>query len=230
MESLEKLPFQTQHGDYVVLATFDTPTEAHILQGCLEASGIHAVVADGHLVQADSLLTVALGGVRIRVQEKKLAAAKQVLVEFGKGAFELEGDDAPKNPTVPMPENLHIWSPDTAAFWSFVFTPIFGSVMNVLDASRLGNKRLFTLAVFWLITNTVITNYVLWHMALGSNDFERYLDQSTVLVPVCVVWYLFGVRPQSQFLITTFGVNYRRKSINFALMVGASLSLLRFIV
>jgi hypothetical protein len=79
--------------DLVEVARFLVPLEANLVQGCLVASGIPAVLADAHLVQTDMLLAPALGGVRILVPEEHLQQAQAVLEAFGRGEFEL-GEDA----------------------------------------------------------------------------------------------------------------------------------------
>lgn len=76
--------------DLLTAATYYVPTDAHIVQGCLVAAGIPAVVADDQLVQVDSLLTAALGGVRILVPEIYLQEAKEVIAAFNRGEFELD--------------------------------------------------------------------------------------------------------------------------------------------
>jgi len=79
--------------DLVEVARYLIPLEANLVQGCLVASGIPAVLADAHLVQTDMLLAPALGGVRILVPEDHLQQAQAVLEAFARGAFEL-GEDA----------------------------------------------------------------------------------------------------------------------------------------
>jgi len=62
--------------DLVEVARYLIPLEANLVQGCLVASGVPAVLADAHLVQQD------------RVQE-----AQAVLEAFARGEFAL-GEDA----------------------------------------------------------------------------------------------------------------------------------------
>ena len=79
--------------DLVEVARYLVPLEANLVQGCLVASGIPAVLADAHLVQTDLLLAPALGGVRILVPADHLPQAQAVLEAFARGEFAL-GDDA----------------------------------------------------------------------------------------------------------------------------------------
>jgi hypothetical protein len=79
-------------GDFVPVARYFNPTEAHVLQACLQAADVPAVVTDAGLVQANSLLTVALGGVRVLVPEGFVAQAQDVIDAFNRGDLELRDD------------------------------------------------------------------------------------------------------------------------------------------
>lgn len=79
--------------DLVELARYLIPMEASLVQGCLVAAGVPAVLADAHLVQTDLLLAPALGGVRILVPQDHLAQGQAVLAAFQRGEFAL-GEDA----------------------------------------------------------------------------------------------------------------------------------------
>jgi hypothetical protein len=79
--------------DLFEVARYLVPMEASLVQGCLVASGIPAVLADAHLMQTDLLLAPALGGVRILVPEDHLQQALAVLDAFRRGEFAL-GEDA----------------------------------------------------------------------------------------------------------------------------------------
>jgi hypothetical protein len=78
--------------DLFAVAKYMVPLEASLVQGCLVASGIPAVLADAHLMQTDLLLAPALGGVRILVPEAHLLQARAVLDAFERGQFQLDDD------------------------------------------------------------------------------------------------------------------------------------------
>jgi len=79
-------------GDFVSVASYFNPTEAHVLRACLQAADVPAVVADAGLVQANLLLTVALGGVRVLVPEGFVAQARDIIDAFNRGDLELKDD------------------------------------------------------------------------------------------------------------------------------------------
>ncbi|HEX9173037.1 MAG TPA: DUF2007 domain-containing protein [Telluria sp.] len=85
---VEKIPGR----DLFAVAKYLIPIEASLVQGCLVASGIPAVLADAHLMQTDLLLAPALGGVRILVPAAHLLQAQAVLEAFERGEFELDDD------------------------------------------------------------------------------------------------------------------------------------------
>jgi hypothetical protein len=81
--------------DYAIAARCLDATEAHVLRGCLEAAGIAAVVTDDQHLQANTLLAPALGGARVLVPERDLAAAREVLAAYERGDFALRDDEPP---------------------------------------------------------------------------------------------------------------------------------------
>lgn len=81
-------------GDMVTVARRFNSLEAELLRGRLAADGIPATLGDAHTVQTDTLLTTALGGVRIRVPSSWEAQALRAIADVEAGAFEL-GDELP---------------------------------------------------------------------------------------------------------------------------------------
>jgi hypothetical protein len=78
--------------DFVCVATLNSPTEAHLLKGVLEAAHLSPHLADEHMVRNYSLLTPALGGVRVLVPASEAAAARKTISEFESGAYRLDDD------------------------------------------------------------------------------------------------------------------------------------------
>jgi hypothetical protein len=78
--------------DLFVVATCLVPTDAYLLQGCLAAGGVPAVVADANYVQADFTIAPALGGVRILAPACYLAQAKAILDAYERGDYQLDDD------------------------------------------------------------------------------------------------------------------------------------------
>ena len=79
-------------GDMVILERDLDPTEAHMLCACLRSAGIEADAGDTNLVQTNSLLTIAVGGAKVRVPETQLEDARRIVQAFRRGDFELDDD------------------------------------------------------------------------------------------------------------------------------------------
>ncbi len=74
----------------VVLTSFEMPPEAHIFKNMLLAHDIPAFVKDEHIVQTDSILTIAYGGVKVVVPADYVEPALKVLEEYHDGTHEAE--------------------------------------------------------------------------------------------------------------------------------------------
>jgi len=61
------------------VATFDTIIDANMALGRLEAEGIPAQLVDEHLVQTDMLYSIALGGIKLQVEQQVADRARQIL-------------------------------------------------------------------------------------------------------------------------------------------------------
>ena len=65
----------------VTLRSYRDPIDAELAKLRLETAGIPVVVADQHLVGVQWLWSIAIGGVKVKVEESDLAQAREVLRE-----------------------------------------------------------------------------------------------------------------------------------------------------
>lgn len=72
------------------VARFMSPTEAYLLQSCLQAGGVVAQVRDANLVQTHGLLAGAVGGVRVCVAPADALEALQIIDAFNRGDFAID--------------------------------------------------------------------------------------------------------------------------------------------
>ncbi len=77
----------------ITIATFDQPTEAHIVKGRLEAEGIPCFLGDEHIVAAQPFYSVAVGGVKLKVTEGDAEEARALLARIQGGTSEYILDD-----------------------------------------------------------------------------------------------------------------------------------------
>lgn len=79
---------------FVTIATFNDFTEAHIMKGRLEASGILCFLADQNIVAAQPFYALAVGGIKLQVTEGDVEEAHKILSDIHTGDNEYVLDDS----------------------------------------------------------------------------------------------------------------------------------------
>lgn len=88
----------------VAVASFATPLEAHLIKGLLEAEGLQVLMADEHLVGANSALAYAVGGVKLLVRAPHRERALSILAAMRRGDYVLAPEDDSHERTVLSPD------------------------------------------------------------------------------------------------------------------------------
>jgi hypothetical protein len=88
----------------VTIDRFFDPIEARIVAGRLEASGIPVQLLDIQHASANSMIVVALGGIRLQVPSSCLEEAKRLLAEDV--ALDAEADVGAQRGSAETPEGL----------------------------------------------------------------------------------------------------------------------------
>jgi hypothetical protein len=215
-------------GDYVTVANLATVTEAHLIQGALRAAGLDAHVPDAHISQTHSLMTVALGGVRVVVPAPQIDAARQILEARDQGALQLDSDadEANANPTKPA-LTTPVFSPDRALLLSLVLTPVFAIAVHIANAGILQRRQGQWLQ--WLslvVLGAASITFVLLAHRLNPGPFLVF-RASPPLMALGLCWYFFlGGQAQSKALIETYGPGYPRRSLTVPSVIAAAVCLL----
>jgi hypothetical protein len=77
----------------VVVAAYPTPIEAQLAKSRLSAEGIPADLVDVHTVSIGGPLSLAVGGVKVRVLEDDVALAREVIAGIGAVALDAAPED-----------------------------------------------------------------------------------------------------------------------------------------
>ena len=80
----------------VVLRTFESPVEAHVLRSKLESEGIHAVVFDENVIGVMPIYSVGIGGVKVMVLEEDVEVAQELIASIDAVAFTDEHGETKK--------------------------------------------------------------------------------------------------------------------------------------
>lgn len=208
-------------GDFVCVATCDTPTEAHLLKGVLQSAGLSAHVADAHIVQANSWMTQAVGGVRVLVPASHAEDARKTIVEFHAGTYRLEGEEPPVADFPPLPSP--VFSPDRALLLSLLLTPAFGAALQFANARALGKRRgPIPWVAFGLLCGWSVLAIAVMHR-ISPGPFVAF-RASLASSFITIAWYFLAGQAQARMLLTTYGPRYRRKSPAVpAIVVAAAL-------
>jgi hypothetical protein len=217
-------------GDLTVVARLSGINEALTLKGCLEAAGVPATIGDQLLMTQNSWLNTASGGVRVLVPATLVPRANEVIAQYRNGAFEIEGDVDPDLPPATTTTTVALWSPDLAAWFSMLLTPIFGATLHWMNSRALGERKLQRAATTWLVLSFVATSVGFWLLRGQEWSVTMPLRVSGVLSIYTATWYLFGAHAQSRFITRSFGIKYPHhrmlKAVAFAvallLAIGAA--------
>lgn len=214
-------------GDYVTVANLQTATEAHLIQGALRAGGLDAHVPDANISQTHSLMTVALGGVRVVVPAEQLEAAQEILKARDMGELRLpdeEGDEPP--PPAKAVLSTPVFSPDRALLLSILFTPVFAIAVQIANARML--QRHTGMAAQWLVFTVLMAvsvTVVLMVHGMNPGPFVVFRASPAMLV-ITLCWYFFlGGQAQSRALIDAHGPRYPRRSLVVPSLVAAAIGL-----
>lgn len=103
------------------ITTFQYSSEAVIVKGRLEAEGIEVFMADNFTIDADPLVSNAIGGVKLFVKAEDIKKAKAILSEISRYSV----DDSGKNIVCPKcgTAKVDVGSTikDVKSFFAFIF-------------------------------------------------------------------------------------------------------------
>ncbi|OWQ93117.1 hypothetical protein CDN99_01025 [Roseateles aquatilis] len=212
----------SDEGDFVIVATCGTPTEAHLMGGVLEAAGLSPQVADANTVQANMFWGQAVG-VRVRVPASQEAAAREALAAYEAGAYQLPSDGPAPAAFAELP--APVFSPDRAVLLSFLLTPVFGAAIQIANSRAMGTRdrlpgQWISLA---LLTAASVFGIVLVH-ALNPGPFIVF-RAALGLSFITALWYVISGGQQSKALLATYGSRYRRKSLKVPAIATAVIAL-----
>lgn len=82
----------------VTIKTFDKAIDAHILKARLEDEGIECFIYDENIVTVNPLYTLAVGGIKLKINESDIEKANSILSEIDSTPFTDNNNDAIKCP------------------------------------------------------------------------------------------------------------------------------------
>ena len=122
---------------------------------------------------------------------------------------QLEKNESPQ----PRKKQIELWNPNAAANWSLLFTPIFGSYLQMKNWQALGEQKEANTAKSWLIFTIVFILFINFLSYLADADPE----QSTIVARglgfwYIIIWYFAYARKQPKYVKETLNDRYQKKS------------------
>ncbi len=116
--------------------------------------------------------------------------------------------------------NNAIWNPNAAANWSLVFTPAFGSYLQMLNWKALGQPDQAESSKNWLYASlAILVVYVLMGVFMSDSKAADGAARGLGFLYL-LVWYFSAGRSQGKFVKEKFGSNYPKKPWGRALLIG----------
>lgn len=103
---------------YHILDAFDYVADAELIKAKLESEGIHVVLKDANILQADPFIASAIGGVKVMVFREDREKAEEIYSAIRRYAIDANGDPVRcPNCKAARSERYH----DRSNFWNRLF-------------------------------------------------------------------------------------------------------------
>ena len=115
-----------------------------------------------------------------------------------------------------------IWNPNATANWSLIFSPAFGSYLQMLNWHALGEPEKAASAQNWFYVSLgMLAVYVLMGVFMDDSKAADGAAQGLGFL-FLIVWYFSAGRAQSKYVKEKFGSSYARKPWGKALLIGVA--------
>ena len=129
----------------------------------------------------------------------------------------------------PANESPALWNPNAAANWSLIFSPAFGSYLQMLNWRALGQSDKAASAQNWFYASlAVLLVYVLMDALLAGSKSANGAAHALGCLYL-LIWYFSVGRAQGRFVKEKFGTAYPKKPWGKALLLGLAAVLAYFV-
>ncbi len=116
-----------------------------------------------------------------------------------------------------------IWNPNAAAAWSMIFTPAFGSYLQMLNWRTLGQSDKAASAQKWFYVSLVMLAVYVLTGVIGVYMGHRNAMNTAARglgILFLLIWYFSSGRSQGKYVEEKLGSSYPRKPWGRALLVA----------
>lgn len=113
-----------------------------------------------------------------------------------------------------------IWNPNAAANWSLIFTPAFGSYLQMVNWRALGEPDKAASSKNWLFVSLgMLSVYVLMGVYMDDSKVAGVLSRGIGFI-FLLIWYLSSGRAQIKYVKEKLQTTYPRKPWSKVLLIG----------
>lgn len=130
-------------------------------------------------------------------------------------AIYIEASHAPKGAWASSADGP-IWNPNATANWSLIFTPAFGSYLQMLNWKTLGEEARAKSSQQWFYVSLAMLAVILL-MSFVSPDENAASGLGLLFL---ITWHFASAKSQSTYVKAKFGTEYPRRPWGKALLYG----------
>lgn len=113
----------------------------------------------------------------------------------------------------PRKKQIELWNPNAAANWSLLFTPIFGSYLQMKNWQALGKPEDANTAKNWIIFTIIFILFINFATPFIWDDVEKVTTISRGLgFWYIIIWYFAYAKKQPKYVKEKLNDNYQKKS------------------
>lgn len=134
-------------------------------------------------------------------------------------------------PPQPRKKRVELWNPNATANWSLLFTPIFGSYLQMKNWEAMGNNLEAKKAKDWIF----ITVAFIFFMHLVAPFIWGVSEETTITYRgfgflYVLYWYFDYAKKQAKFVKENIADNYQKKSWLYPLLIATPIFLIAFFI
>lgn len=131
----------------------------------------------------------------------------------------------------PEIKQVELWNPNAAVYWSLLFTPIFGSYLQMKNWQALGNATETRNAKNWLIFSVIFISLIhlgslfIWNESDTVDIFMR-----VVVILHLVIWFRTFARTQLEYVKEKLLNQYKKKAWGAPLIISVLITFIFYTI
>ncbi|WP_335956452.1 zinc ribbon domain-containing protein [Acinetobacter bereziniae] len=110
-------------------------------------------------------------------------------------------------------KQIELWNPNAAANWSLLFTPVFGSYLQMKNWQALGNIKEAEKAKYWILITVFMVFFINFGASWMDAEPAKFSNDSKNWgLLYIIIWYFAYARKQPKYVKENLNDQYSKKS------------------